>query len=32
MNGSKTAAWLNIPFMLWVGFATYLGIFIALYN
>lgn len=28
----KTAAWLNIPFMLWVGFATYLGIFIALYN
>ena len=28
----KSAAWLNIPFMLWVGFATYLGIFIALYN
>ena len=28
----KSAAWLNIPFMLWVGFATYLGIFIDLYN
>ena len=28
----KPAAWLHIPFMLWVGFATYLGIFIALYN
>lgn len=28
----KSAAWLNIPYFLWLCFATYLGIFIALYN
>lgn len=28
----KTAAWLNVPYFVWLAFATYLGMFIALYN
>lgn len=28
----RPAAWLNIPYALWLGFATYLIMFIALYN
>ena len=28
----KTAAWLNIPYLIWLAFATYLGMYIALYN
>lgn len=29
---SKPAAWLMIPYFVWIAFATYLNIFIALYN
>lgn len=29
---NQTAAWLNVPYLLWLAFATYLGTFIALYN
>ena len=28
----KPAAWLNIPYLIWLAFATYLGMYIALYN
>ena len=28
----RPGAWLNIPYALWLGFATYLTMFIALYN